>query len=238
MAHACSANPEPITRSYILAQPGKQIDLTLADLLTIVLPADKGSPNWRVDISPSDAPPLRALTASQLASALESNRFHTIGRDSYVAQRERRLGQASPQLHFGAVRTGQAQLRLTNESLGRGHEYVMNVVVKPLPNPIAQSARGMRRTVTDSQQGREVRLQFYDTLEVVVPGSALSQWETNAVAVGLSLVEKQAVDPGKVKFVFKVVNSQAPAVLTLQQTAGSDSPVHAFPIKHEPTPTC
>lgn len=232
-SQACVSTPQRMLRQHIIVKPGEKADLAILDLFSVSLPGSS-TDGWRAEAAPNEATLLRMLTPEQLASAKESPKFTTLSPagDSNLHPSER-----PPRLHFGAVAVGSSRLVLVNDKRQPPLSYVLDINVRPRSLP-GQPQRGSVRKSDESRQGQPIGFQYYDTLEITLPGVLNDDWLIDAKGAGLSLHEKRTVDGGKVAFVFKIGSERSGNVLTIRPDSRPDGPRYAFTINHLPTPVC
>ena len=233
-AHACMSTQQPILRKHMVSTANGTVELVVLDLLTLSLPG-RSLAGWRVIGQTGDTPILRELTPDQLASALQSKKFVTATPRS-VGDPLKRTSLA--QRHFGAVGIGTARLEFVNDLQKPPVSYRVNVTVGARQWPEVPS-RGSLVTFDQTGQGKMIGLQYYDTLEIVLPGTRDDNWVVDADGAGLVLSEKRHADDGKMKFFFKVTSAQGIRPLIIKHATGAGiSTEYTFPIRHMPTPLC
>lgn len=220
-----------ILRNHVVATPGEPVSVTILDLLSVSLPAQGGA-TWRIEQGTTDTPLLRELTQEQLASARQSPKFVTFNK---ISNAVKKTGQTDIQLHFGAVAAGRATVTFVNDAMRPPSRHELHVEV--LPRHVEQARRGTLKKVGADQADKPVTMQYYDTLEITLPGTPDEQWDTSsAKAAGLEFKEKRAGSSGTVILVFRPTSaSSRSAVLTL---IGGGENVYKFHIQHQPTPVC
>lgn len=231
-AFACITEPPPIPRKHVVTGVDQPVSLVQMDLLTLIVPGKSG--DWRLEQHPANTPRLAALTLEQLNTELKNPRFRL---PSHWVDRWQ-PPQLGSEFHFHATGTGTATLVLINERRRPRIKRELHVDVRALEWKPPAIVRGSVKKFDQSQHGKSIGLQYYDTLEITLPGAFGDAWEIDAAAAGLRLRDKRDAGEGKVTFVFAIDSARENGVLRIQPAQASGTDGYVFPIEHRPTPVC
>lgn len=228
----------PVTR-LAEVQQGGGVSLSHFDLLTLVVPR-KRADGWRIETEPAGQETLIAFSEARFTEVLENKRFKTRLGTLTDALTE---SNTSVRLRFGANTPGKLRLRLVNEKLKPVRSHVLDITVEPIPLP-QPKPRGSLQRIEAGGADSSVALGFYDTLEIVLPGDAATEWNfSSAEAAGLRFVSQRAAEePGKVILTFKAASAsrsdEAKMWLAPKHPRTGQAAVYHFRILHRPVPKC